>query len=156
MFWLRWGCRRPVVALWAFLPAYAILLSVTHWLGARLGVPVDNHPLIQAIQHEGLGLFAFVVLQAVVFAPILEELFFRGFLIGAAQRSVGKVGALIVSAISFALLHVGFASLLPLLGLGLVFGAIRPRSPHQSVLGAILAHALFNGLTLTLLFATLV
>ena len=73
-------------------------------------------------------------------------------LLGACAPVLGRTGALIASALAFSLIHQGFASLVPMFGLGLLFGAIR-LSGKGSLYGAIVAHAFFNALTLALLFA---
>jgi membrane protease YdiL (CAAX protease family) len=145
---------RGVVALLAFLPVYVVGVMLTQLIGSSLGIPVESHPLVHAILEQGgTQLVLLVILQAVVLAPILEELLFRGFLLSAGARALGRPLGLLLSALCFALIHAGFASFLPMLGLGLLFGVLRLSSPERSIVGSITAHALFNALSLTLLFA---
>ena len=128
-----------------------------HWLreaGIAGGVITGRNSPVVAERARSAG-FVHVYQGHVEKVPILEEILYRGFLLGAAERCMSRRAALIVSAVAFACVPVGVASLLPMLAVGLLLGAIRVSSPSGSLLGSIVAHALFNLLTLTLLFATL-
>jgi len=84
-------------------------------------------------------------LAAVVGAPLLEETFFRGALYGALRRRWGIGAALLGSSAFFALLHpqlpLGF---IPIALLGAGFAALYEW--RQSLVPAMVAHALNNGL----------
>jgi CAAX protease family protein len=84
---------------------------------------------------------------AVLYAPVLEELTYRGFLYrGLAHSRLGANGAILVTAFIFALGHAyqgrsGLALML-VFGTGILFGWLRKRS--GSTLLAIVCHALVN------------
>ena len=84
---------------------------------------------------------------AVLYAPILEELTYRGFLYrGLASSRLGADGAIVVTAFTFALMHAyqgrsGLA-LLFVFATGLLMGWLRKRS--GSTLLPILLHAIIN------------
>ena len=91
---------------------------------------------------------------AVVFAPVVEELLFRGVLLRALLRRFQPVVAVLGSAVIFALVHyVGDPNTLPFLpalaGLGALLAVVTLRSGDLST--AIFIHAGFN-LTTTILF----
>ena len=97
--------------------------------------------------------FLFVI-GAVVLAPLVEELLYRGLLLRALLRRVQPAGAVFLSALVFALVHyVGDPSTLPFLpaltALGVALGLVALRT--GSLKWPILIHAGFN-LTTTLLF----
>jgi hypothetical protein len=93
---------------------------------------------------------------ALLLAPVLEELLFRGILLRALLRRVSPVAAVGASALVFALVHplldpsLGSVAVLPgLLGVGLVTGVLAVRTGDLS--RPILVHLGFN--LLTVLFA---
>ena len=90
-------------------------------------------------------------LDVLVAAPIQEETFFRAWLLGALRQvDVDNNMALVVSAILFALWHVGDATgLLELLGLGAYLAALYDRS-GRSLPTAIATHASYNGIVFVL------
>lgn len=94
------------------------------------------------------------VIGAVIFAPIVEELLFRGVLLRALLRRVEPAYAVLGSGIIFALVHyVGDPNTLPFLpalaGLGVALAVVAARSGDLST--SIWIHAGFN-LTTTILF----
>ena len=105
-------------------------------------------------QSRGTPPVVLFALGAVVAAPVVEELLFRGLLLRALLRRFEPVGAVLISAVVFALIHyVGDPSTLPFLpalaGLGAVLGVIALRT--NSLSRPILIHAGFN-LTTTVLY----
>ena len=95
---------------------------------------------------------ALLVVTAVLIAPVVEELFFRGLLLRAVQRRTSAATAVTVSALAFALVHPlldpGFGSLVivpALVALGMVSGVLAVRSGNLS--RSILLHAGFNIVT---------
>ena len=83
------------------------------------------------------------------FAPLFEEAFFRGFLfIGLRQSRLGAVGAVLITAIFWAALHLQYnlAGLIQILILGLVFGIVRLKT--QSLWSTLLMHSLWNSAAL--------
>jgi uncharacterized protein len=94
--------------------------------------------------YTGSGLILFGV-AAVIFAPIFEESFFRGFLFAGIQKSIlGTFGAIALTSISFALLHLqyGAAGILIILVLAIFLGISRWLT--NSLLVTIIFHALWN------------
>ena len=84
-------------------------------------------------------------LAVVVFAPLQEELFFRGFLlVGLRNSRLGAVGAVVITSLFWAGLHVQYN--LYLMGLifvmGLVLGYVRLRT--KSLWSPLLVHAANN------------
>jgi membrane protease YdiL (CAAX protease family) len=89
--------------------------------------------------------------SVIVFAPVAEELFFRGFLYQALRRRLSLVGAGIVSALIFGAAHMqppfGIALLLlipSITALGFILAWVFER--RSSLVPSITAHALFNSI----------
>ena len=85
-----------------------------------------------------------VALCAVVAAPVLEELFYRGALFTPQRRRSGAFTVVVVTAVLFALAHLVPQKLLPLCLLGVALGVLRAAS--GSILPSVLMHATFNAL----------
>lgn len=112
---------------------------------ARLGIPHDTQAAVDAVRGAGaiwerVLLFTF----AVVTAPIMEEVLFRGILWPILRdRGWRWAGCLAVSAL-FALIHANLAAFVPLLLLGMFWTWLFERTGDLTA--PILSHAIFNGL----------
>jgi membrane protease YdiL (CAAX protease family) len=87
-------------------------------------------------------LFGFAV---VVFAPLFEELFFRGFIfVGLKASKIGVVGAIFLTALAWALLHLQYdiGGMATIFVLGIVFGIVRWKT--NSLWSTLFLHAVWN------------
>lgn len=91
-----------------------------------------------------------VFLTAVIGAPLMEELIFRGFLYGTAKRFTGAGYAAVLSSVLFGVIHANFMSLIPLTLLGLLFVYVYEKTRSLPVV--MVMHGLFNLAQLCLLF----
>ena len=85
-------------------------------------------------------------------APIVEELFFRGFLQPAAIRRFGAVAGVIFTAVVFGAVHFQLLQFPALAVFGVILGLLAHRSGRLGP--GIVAHMVFNGLTLAALAAS--
>lgn len=120
---------------------------------ALAGVPlglVQYAALQPAPLAPGPGPAALLALAVLVGAACGEELLFRGVMLRAAGRSLGRAGVAFAAAV-FAVLHLGVSPVAMLLafGVGLVFGRIVERT--GSLLGVIGASSIGRGLALVVL-----
>lgn len=117
-----------------------------------------RHPIVDFLaEHRDAASLALVWLAACVVAPIVEELFFRRILQGWLEQrltpSLGaaQAGGLAIAGASvlFAGAHVGQGlAWVPLVGLGIVLGVLARQT--GSIVPGILAHALFNAVSVVL------
>ena len=116
---------------------------------------VDRQQLLTDLdKHRDAATVALFVVGAVILAPLVEELLFRGVLLRALLRKFDPPVAVLVSALVFALVHyIGDPHTLPFLpalaGLGAVLAVTAVRTGDLSA--SIFIHAGFN-LTTTVLF----
>lgn len=75
-------------------------------------------------------------------APIWEEVMFRGFLLPSLSKYLSTGGAILTSALFFALAHFSVQRFLPILALGVVMGHAYMKS--RNLLSSIALHALWN------------
>ncbi|MFO8101442.1 MAG: type II CAAX endopeptidase family protein [Dehalococcoidia bacterium] len=92
-----------------------------------------------------------LIVMAVVVAPFVEELFFRGFLFAGFIRKYGWQKAALISSILFALGHMQPFAIFPLFLLGYVFAYLYQRS--GSIWPGILMHLLVNSWGIAVEFA---
>jgi membrane protease YdiL (CAAX protease family) len=97
---------------------------------------------------NGAGVVVLVLL-VVIGAPIVEELFFRGFVMGAIDRALGTGWGLWLSALFFGATHFQLLQLPALVLFGLVAGVLVHR--YGRLGPAIFAHMAFNAVTIVIL-----
>jgi len=86
--------------------------------------------------------------MVVIFAPLGEELLFRGAALRAFRASYGTAAALALTTLIFAVIHIEPPRILMISALGLWFGGLAVRSGGP--LMSIAAHAVNNGIILAL------
>lgn len=101
---------------------YLQALCVTYFCSMVFGLlftvfGVDNDVLPQTY---GIGEMLLSFITVGILGPIIEELFFRGFVFGC-LRKYGSVFAAIMSSLAFSMLHLNFVQGLPVFFFGLVF-----------------------------------
>ena len=136
-----WFALRWTVPLTAAVIAVSIACSCTlEWL---TGVKLADQPLVELLRSDiGFGTKVLVALPAILEAPILEELVFRGVVFRGLARSMPPWGAIALSGFVFALVHVNAATFIPLWMLGAAFAWLYWRT--GTLLAPIAAHFLFN------------
>ena len=111
-----------------------------------------SHPAVPALAgaKNDPGMKLSIILLAVVLAPIIEEIMFRGALYSWLRERLSAAPAIFISAFLFASLHPqGLVGLAPLTAIGIVLGFLREWRGNLTVCMA--AHACVNGGTLSLL-----
>jgi len=92
----------------------------------------------------------------ITLAPLMEELFFRGFLYPVLARSIGFTAAIFITAFAFALLHgsqllFSWGPVLVIFLVGTVLTMVR--AYKNSVAASLLVHIAYNGTISALMFA---
>ena len=144
--------RRAVIVAILLLPAVALINGV---LIPKLAEEPFRNPQLYAIAPAGFSWSAMLTMlvMAGVVAPFAEELVFRGLLFPWLRARLGVPAATFLSALCFATLH-GAAILIPALTVvGVAFAVIYQRC--GSLWPAIVAHGVFNGIMIVLLYAAL-
>jgi membrane protease YdiL (CAAX protease family) len=100
---------------------------------------------VQAITETPASLTLLLVLM---FAPVGEEMLMRGLLYAELRNHVAPIWAALFSALIFALLHMNLVQIVLTLPLGLLLAAIYERT--KNLVSVIVAHALFNALSVTM------
>jgi membrane protease YdiL (CAAX protease family) len=137
----------------ASLPLVAVGVMVTLLLVQWTGQDVSEgvHPIVPMIKGEQASAVnvAMALLVAVVMAPVLEEITFRGFFYGALRARFPAWVAILVSAGLFAGIHPqGLIGLPMLMAIGAMLAALREW--RGSLIAPIVAHGCTNGVTLAI------
>lgn len=116
--------------------------------------PDAMHPLLKAISGDPSGqMLLWVVLSAVIAAPLSEELLYRVFFQGPISNRCGGLIGVAISSALFCAVHFekGRPDGIPLVPLSLMLGFLFHR--RRSLIGIVTCHASFNALNV--LFAVL-
>jgi membrane protease YdiL (CAAX protease family) len=113
--------------------------SVLALFGLR--AQVDLVPILASLSSPWL-----LILSGVVVAPLVEELFFRGFVFAGLRPRYGWPKAAAISSALFALFHLQPLAILPIFLLGWIFAFLYQRS--RSLWPALLMHILMNAVAL--------
>jgi membrane protease YdiL (CAAX protease family) len=152
--WSALGLRRPTWrtggwALLALAGSIAVLTAypaIVGWIGADHLDPtgVTNDDTLLAGDH---ALLAMVAVLALAFAPLTEEIFFRGFLFGGLRPRWRLIGAALISGFIFSAGHLQLSTLIPFTLVGVIFALVYARS--QNLCASVAAHFAFNAIAIT-------
>lgn len=144
------GDQRRLVPLGALSAEQILALTMTGALAvAPLTLLHDMLGMLLAWPQEAVApmasgraaaLFLPVLLKSALLAPLCEEAFFRGYLLGA-LAPYGRRAAVLATALLFALMHMG-QGMLPCALLGVLLGALTLRT--DSLLAPLLVHGCYN------------
>jgi uncharacterized protein len=149
---MPFGLRRMNIAkaiVWGLLAFGAVtlvetpLMQLSIWLLDQLRMP---HPEQQAVetfrQFKKGSTIAMFLIGAVIVFPVIEEFFFRGFLLTFLKNYTSTAGAIVLSAGVFAFAHLNLAAALPLWFLGIVLGIAYEHT--GSLVVPMIIHSCFN------------
>jgi CAAX protease family protein len=99
--------------------------------------------------HEPFGV-SIAILIAIIIAPFIEEIFFRGFILQVLAKTIGVFWGSVITAFIFAAVHFEFQSIMPLLILSFVLNTLYIKT--KSIWTGIVFHIFNNTITLLVLF----
>lgn len=147
-FWeaIRWNWRGGAVAKFLGLGVMTVGLDL---LSRFLPMPKTT-PFDQFFAHPSDAYMMAVF--AVTFGPLMEELFFRGFLYPVLARQTGTVLAVLLTSLPFGLIHYlqykSWAAVLVITLVGVVLTVVR--AVTKSVAASFLVHVGYNGTLMVL------
>lgn len=125
-----------------FLISLAVILVVSSFKGPDAAPP--SNPILETLAGSSPFEMILLALLACVWAPLCEELVFRGALYSRLRLSITRPAfSALITAAAFAAVHgYGYLLLAPVFALGFVFGLLR--AWRGSIIACITAHALHN------------
>lgn len=150
-FWegIHWRWPRNWVLFFVGGAAMSLALQVvSHFLPIPKEMPIDDFFKTQS----GVWLMA---IYGTLIAPFAEELFFRGLLYPALVRKIGMIPAVLITGLTFALIHASqlgwsWAALSVLACVGLALTLVRAFA--RSLAASVIVHIGYNGFIFGLIF----
>ena len=117
-----------------------ILIILHNALLFLLGVDTQGENIVELFAELDSPVWFFIV--GAIFAPLVEEIFFRGFLFQGFREKYGWITAMLLSAGIFAVAHLDLVVLIPTFILGCLLAYLYHRS--NSIWPGIILHFLVN------------
>lgn len=132
----------------ALIPSSMLLAMLSGMIAKIFQYPIEPMPLIEIMASGKLSNFAYILLgiEAVVFAPIFEELLFRGVIFACLRKKFSFTFSALVSAMIFSFVHEHYLSFLPIVLLAITFSYLYEKT--KNLLYPIILHAIYNGFSL--------
>jgi len=134
-----------------FLLAGYVVIHFHNTVLDVLGIETQKDRIIETLQQLESPIWFFLV--GAVVAPIVEEIFFRGFLFQGFRQKYGWVSAIIISSAIFSAAHLDPVSFIPTFVMGCVLAYVYHRS--NSVWPGIIFHAAINSFSLAVVYIML-
>ena len=137
--------------IWPYL-AIGITLQVS-LLGVERFLPLPKETPFDTLLHKPSTVIL-IAAFATTLGPLMEELFFRGFLYPVLARRLGTSAGIAISALGFGLMHAAqygnsWASIFLIFLVGVVLGTVR--AAKDSVAAGVLVHVAYNGTIILML-----
>jgi membrane protease YdiL (CAAX protease family) len=127
------------------IPAAVVFVGLNNgfvYLLSRLGFVLPPSSLPNSSVGQGPSTFVLVMLIGVLLPGIIEELMFRGLILGSMQSQGGRYSAIFFSALAFAIFHADPLFILAPFLAGLLLGFIRTKTGN--IYSTILTHSVMN------------
>jgi membrane protease YdiL (CAAX protease family) len=147
-----WGLRSPGLRILWLVPATLVavyILNTAYEVIYQLlaGSSTPQQEIVEMFPRDASGVVMFAFM-AVVVAPLMEELVFRGFVFQAFAASFGVIPGVVASAAVFSVIHGQATVFVPLFVLGVALAWTFHAT--KSLWTPIALHAVFNGLSVLL------
>ena len=143
--------KQGMICYLAIMPFVMIASLIYMQILTKFGIDVGHQPVIEILVDpmRPTWIQLTIVLLAVISAPLIEELFFRGLMLPLALGRMSPLLAVLFVSILFAAIHMHLPALVPImvLAIGLSAGYIAT----GSMVVPIVAHATFNTVSISVL-----
>ena len=135
-----------VVVIFLIIVSAAVLMIME-----KMGISFENSKTETVQNNKSIYAFCIVVIGAAVISPIYEEILYRGAFYTFFRERYGIWGGVLISSIIFTVVHIPTYNTLPVNFLsGVAFAWLYEKT--NSILSAMIAHALFNFIAVLLTF----
>ncbi len=122
-------------------------------ISTRLSAMLET-PLVQTtvdtLKNGPMHMRIAIAITAILVAPVVEELCFRGFIYLYLKRYTGSVFAIIATSLFFGIIHLNLVQSIPLACFSLLLILLYEKT--KTLLAPIIAHSIFNFLTVLHMF----
>jgi len=133
------------------LPLLFTVLAVSVWLLNIIGYTPPPQPVFEVFMKESRSrVLLFLTIFVSVFGPIIEEMFFRGFMYSAIKKRFGVLIGMILSASIFSVLHTNIVGFLPIMVLGMFLAYLYEKT--GSLVAPMVVHIIHNSVIIAFVF----
>ncbi|NQU74586.1 MAG: CPBP family intramembrane metalloprotease [Candidatus Omnitrophica bacterium] len=127
----------------ATIPVLIVALLFIVWVSAAFNYKPPMQPVVEIfLVEKKMALITYLTIFVTIFGPIVEEVFFRGFMYPAVKKKWGFKVALLLTSGLFALLHANLAGFLPIMILGMLLCYLFERT--GTLVASCTVHVLHN------------
>jgi len=135
----------------AVIPPLLLILIFLIWVSNVFKYTPPMQPVLEIFLEEKKGaLIMYLTIFVTVFGPIVEEIFFRGFMYTAVKKRVGFKAAIFSTSALFALLHTNLAGFLPIMVLGMLLAYLFEKT--GTLVASCTVHILHNAAMVMFVF----
>ncbi len=140
---------KGILAYLAAMPAIAAANVISWLLLQRAGVPQEPQFAMKIlVEPHPAWLKVYLLIMAILSAPIAEELLFRGVCFPALAKRTAPLRAAILMSLLFAVIHMNAYAFLPLFVMALTLSAAYAWT--RSIIVPLTMHAMFNAVNISL------
>ena len=129
--------------------ALAVLTGLVVYLLEKAGIPAPEQPVMEFLRNGSPLQKQLLIVSSVILAPVGEEICYRHVIFKNLETTAGTVPAVWISALLFSAAHLNIRVFPALLLLGVWLTVLYRKT--GTLLAPMMAHALFNGVTILLL-----
>jgi membrane protease YdiL (CAAX protease family) len=132
-----------IIAYIALLPVLVVILAATAFVIHMIKYVPAKQPVVELLLKEkDVAFLAYSSLFAAILGPLVEELFFRGFLYNALKKYIGVFWSMAATAAIFATLHAHAVGFLPIMALGALLAYLYEKT--GTLVSSITVHMIHN------------
>lgn len=132
-----------VVGYVAAVPVLALILILTAVFTHMINYVPEKQVVVDLfLKEKDTRFLVYTSLFAAIGGPIIEELFFRGFLYSAFKKHIGKVMAMCITAALFAGLHAHPVGFVPIMVLGILLAYLYEKT--GTLVSSVTVHMIHN------------
>jgi len=133
------------------LPLLISVLFLSVFFLSFLGYKPPPQPIFDLFfEEKRRGVLLFLTIFVSVLGPVIEEVFFRGFMYNTVKKRFGVLIAMLLSAGVFSALHTNIAGFLPIMILGILMAYLYEKT--SSLIPSIAVHILHNSIIVGFVF----
>ncbi|MFH1848058.1 MAG: CPBP family intramembrane glutamic endopeptidase [Candidatus Omnitrophota bacterium] len=139
------NCLYGIAGYLATIPVFILSLALVLWLVMLFKYEPPIQPVLEIfLEEKKTSVILYLGFFVSVAGPIVEELFFRGFLYQAIKKHFGVFNALVASSALFALLHANLTGFLPIMILGMLLAYLFERT--GTLVAPVCVHVFHNSI----------
>lgn len=132
-----------IVGYLSIIPILFVTLMVTAVIISTFKLKPPVQPIVDMfIKEKNVPVLIYSTIFAGIFGPIMEEIFFRGFMYKALKKKIGVFWSILTTAFVFSLLHVHWVGLVPIMVLGILLAYLYEKT--GSLVPSITVHIMHN------------